>query len=324
MKALIATLLFAALLTSAADDATFEFKPNDRVVFIGDALIERDIQFNYLETMLTVRLHGTGVTFRNVGWSGDTVWGESRGVFGSQKDGYNALVRIIGETKPTVAFLNYGMNESFAGPEGVARFEQQYNTLLDDLNKQAPGVRVILVSPIPFIEVDAPPAARDPKTTQNVKLYADAVKALAVKRAARFIDLSKFGARSRGREGIAYTTDGLHLTEGGYYFYANFVMKQLGFKETNLGIDTRGDEYVPIASGMVQHNSPVGLNRLIAEKNLQFFNRWRPQNETYLFLFRKHEQGKNAKDIPAFDPVIEAKEKEIGKFADELAKQLKL
>ncbi len=62
----------------------------------------------------------------------------------------------------------------------------------------------------------------------------------------------------------------------------------------------------------------------IAEKNVQFFNKWRPQNETYLFLFRKHEQGKNAKEIPEFDPVIEAKEKEIANLAAALAKNLGL
>jgi hypothetical protein len=42
-----------------------------------------------------------------------------------------------------------------------------------------------------------------------------------------------------------------------------------------------------------------------------YFHRWRPQNETYLFGFRKHEQGKNGIEIPQFDPLVEAKEKAI-------------
>jgi hypothetical protein len=53
---------------------------------------------------------------------------------------------------------------------------------------------------------------------------------------------------------------------------------------------------------------------LIAEKNALFFNRHRPQNETYLFLFRKHEQGNNAVEIPQFDPLIAEKEKEIAEL----------
>jgi len=36
--------------------------------------------------------------------------------------------------------------------------------------------------------------------------------------------------------------------------------------------------------------------------------------ETYLFLFRKHEQGNNAVEIPQFDPLIAAKEKEIAEL----------
>ncbi len=53
------------------------------------------------------------------------------------------------------------------------------------------------------------------------------------------------------------------------------------------------------------------LRSAIVEKNLLYFYRWRPQNETYLFGFRKHEQGNNASEIPLFDPLVEEKEKAI-------------
>jgi hypothetical protein len=53
------------------------------------------------------------------------------------------------------------------------------------------------------------------------------------------------------------------------------------------------------------------LRQVINFKNELWFHRHRPQNETYLFLFRKHEQGRNAADIPKFDPLIEAEEKKI-------------
>ena len=46
------------------------------------------------------------------------------------------------------------------------------------------------------------------------------------------------------------------------------------------------------------------LRQAIRKKNELFFHRWRPQNETYLFGFRKHEQGKNAKEIAEFDPLV--------------------
>ncbi len=53
------------------------------------------------------------------------------------------------------------------------------------------------------------------------------------------------------------------------------------------------------------------LRLTIVEKNVLFFHRWRPQNETYLYGFRKHEQGRNAAEVPEFDPLIAEKEAEI-------------
>ncbi len=46
------------------------------------------------------------------------------------------------------------------------------------------------------------------------------------------------------------------------------------------------------------------LRRLLHRKNDLFFHHYRPQNETYLFLFRKHEQGNNAVEIDQFPPLI--------------------
>ena len=58
-------------------------------------------------------------------------------------------------------------------------------------------------------------------------------------------------------------------------------------------------------------SQPQQLRQLILRKNEMFFHRYRPQNETYLFLFRKHEQGNNAVEIPQFDPIVEDLEKQI-------------
>jgi hypothetical protein len=57
------------------------------------------------------------------------------------------------------------------------------------------------------------------------------------------------------------------------------------------------------------------LRKAIVAKNRLYFHRWRPQNETYLFGFRKQEQGQNAHEIPEFDPFVEKAEKEIAALA---------
>ena len=56
------------------------------------------------------------------------------------------------------------------------------------------------------------------------------------------------------------------------------------------------------------------MRQAIVAKNRLYFYRWRPQNETYLFGHRKHEQGRNAAELPHFDPLVSAKELEISKL----------
>ncbi|HZQ46769.1 MAG TPA: PVC-type heme-binding CxxCH protein, partial [Verrucomicrobiae bacterium] len=64
---------------------------------------------------------------------------------------------------------------------------------------------------------------------------------------------------------------------------------------------------VVIESGPQFEQAEV-LRQAIVKKNQLYFDRWRPQNETYLFGFRKYEQGKNAVEIPKFDPLIAEQE----------------
>ena len=66
------------------------------------------------------------------------------------------------------------------------------------------------------------------------------------------------------------------------------------------------------------------LLEAIRRKNELYFHRWRPQNVTYLFLFRKHEQGNNAVEIPQFDPLIAAEEQRIAELRKPQRRSYKL
>jgi hypothetical protein len=94
----------------------------------------------------------------------------------------------------------------------------------------------------------------------------------------------------------------MHLTEDGYQRTATEFAESLGVQ--------RGGE------NNHTWNELDALRRTVVAKNQLFFHRWRPENETYLFGFRKHEQGKNAKEVAEFDPLV-------GKAEEEIAKQLK-
>ena len=53
------------------------------------------------------------------------------------------------------------------------------------------------------------------------------------------------------------------------------------------------------------------LRAAIVEKNRLYFYHWRPQNITYLFGFRKHEQGNNAKEVAEFTGLVKKLEQNI-------------
>ena len=57
------------------------------------------------------------------------------------------------------------------------------------------------------------------------------------------------------------------------------------------------------------------LRERIVKKNELFFHRFRPQNQTYLFGFRRHEQSNNAAEIPEFDPLVTSLEEQIFELA---------
>ena len=90
-------------------------KDGDRVVLVGGTLIERERRYGYWEVALPAAYPDKNITFRNLGWSGDDVWGDARASFGTRADGFKALQDHVLALKPTVVILAYGGNESFDG-----------------------------------------------------------------------------------------------------------------------------------------------------------------------------------------------------------------
>ena len=166
--------------------AHLALKSGDRVVLLGGTFIEREQKYGYFEAALVSRFPGEKIIVRNLGWSGDTVWCDSRAGFGSPADGFARLSRQLQELKPTVAIVAYGNNEAYAGPAGLDRFLSGLKTLLDAL---APGgARIVLVSPLEHENL-GPPLADPVVYNQHAKLYSDALARLAAERGLPFVNL---------------------------------------------------------------------------------------------------------------------------------------
>src|SRR5690606_11702423 len=123
---LITCLPLEAVVAQGASEnsAAFHLNDGDRVVFLGNSLFEEDLRYGYLEYMLSTAFADKKITFRNIGWSGDTVFGEARSYYTSPPTAYDLLMQQLADTKPTVVFLAYGANEATKGKEGLAVFKE--------------------------------------------------------------------------------------------------------------------------------------------------------------------------------------------------------
>lgn len=311
---LLCTLVAAPSLGAAENSAEkFELRDGDRVVFLGNTLIERENTHGYWELMLTLAWPERNVTFRNLGWSGDTVWGESRAGFGTQADGFKALTSQVNEAKPTVIFVGYGNVEAFAGDAGLPKFREGFGRLLDVL--EATKARIVVLGPT-LQSGKVTPNPNWEAYNKNAAAYSAAMQEIAAKRGHRFVDFS----RSTSQE--SYQQDGLlGLTEDGNTAGALGYLYLLD--DITASLELSIDEELVGAQLESDDGTTPPLLAHIRKKNELFFHRWRPQNETYLFGFRKHEQGNNAKEVFEFDPLVAAEEKKIAEAREEIIAGLK-
>jgi lysophospholipase L1-like esterase len=303
-------LIVSTSRTAFAEQAEpFELKDGDVVALIGNTFVEREQDYSYLETLLRPRWPDRKISFRNLGWSGDTVYGASRGYFDGAEQGFERLKTISHELKPTVIFISYGMGESFDGDAGLPPFRSGLERMLDmlkDLN-----ARTVLIGPIRHENL-GPPMPDPAPHNAMLRKYADAMKDVAAARGHRFIDL--YELLGNGDAKTPLTGNGIHLTQYGYWRAAQAIAKGLGLSEPAANLPTCKSPLEPPSSDP-RAVAAEKMRQLAIQKNIQYFNQWRPANETYIFGFRKAEQGRNRVEMPRFTQSIDTLEDEITKLA---------
>ncbi len=292
LSLLLSISVFCFAENASAAPPAFELKSGDRIVFLGNTLIERSQKFGRWESVLMRSFPKAKLSFRNLGWSADTVWSESRGIFDPPAVGYQRMLKQVKDLKPQVIFVGYGGNEAFAGKKGLPAFEKQMETLLTDLKPT--GAKIVILSPHRFENAGHP--LPDPQShNKDLKLYSDCLQEIALRGNHNYVDLfTRLIPDPAGTPELKWTTNGIHLTESGYQRAAGMIAADLGLQPVTLSPENEQK-----------------IRQLTCEKNRHYFYNWRPQNITYLLGFRKHEQGQNAKELPQYIPLINAKETEI-------------
>ncbi len=305
LTCLIVACGIAGLAHSASEP--FEIKAGDRVVLIGDTWFEREGVAAALESRLYQRWAPRAFSVRNLSFAADRPDGVSRASFDPPGAGFKRMQEQIALVKPNVAIIGYGMaaaleeltyktNDWTLNPDvarygndfTAARFQKDLNQLIEALTTANGGpVRLVFVAPIRPEDLRAKrPQLPSPKVLTDILVsYRAAIVAVAKERGGRFVDTP---ALTPAKETLTFNS--IHPSDAGLERWADLVAGDLGWGS--------GSERKWTAP------QTTALRAALARKNDLFFHRWRPANHTYIFGFRKHEQGKNAVDMPQFDELL--------------------
>ncbi|GAB2791278.1 hypothetical protein GCM10027275_40280 [Rhabdobacter roseus] len=257
----------ASVLAQPKPPGTFELKDGDRVVFLGNSLFENDLPYGYLELALATRWPHRNVTYRNLGWTGDTVWGEARSYFTNPPTAYDLLMDQLTKAQPTVVFIAYGGIEALEGEAGLPRFREGLQKLLDKVDEL--GARAVLLSPIPVTTATAAVATAAERNAK-LEMYASAVAKMAVERGKPFIDL--YGPMREAAAQVPVSDNGIHLNETGYYYLALALEKGLGLAQrggqTTLTVSKNSAQASAPAKILAATKPGESLRFTIEEKNL--------------------------------------------------------
>ncbi len=277
--------LLVAPSLSAADPL---LRPGDRLALVGGTLVEQMRGDASLERELQTRQPTWQLRLRNVGWSGDNTFGFARKVFDTNPEkGFERLQADLDLAQPTVILFAYGFAEASNGAAAVAEMESGLNRLVE--TALAGQRRVILMHPF------ALPGVLTADYAQQIEAARTVIDRVASKHQVPVVKTSCDD----------FTTDGLLPSGAGYQQIASGLADALvGIRQTTLRDDAQTEQQ---------------LRDAILRKEELFFHRHRPQNETYLLLFRKHEQGNNAVELPQFDPLVDEIDQEIWRLAGALS-----
>ena len=277
MKKLLLALCCVLPATTFGQSPKFELKRGAHVAIIGNTTADRMQHHGWLETYIHKLHPGHNLTFRNLGFPGDTLTTRSRSAsFGSPDE-------WLTKVKADVVFCLFGYNEAMLGEEKLGQFKADLAKLIDDMlakkynGQSAP--RLVFFSPIAHENLYNPHLPDGTENNVKLEMYAKAMGEVCAAKKAEFVDLFTMSKRwysgiskakyirSRrlyqemysGRPGVpALTLNGIHLRDYGNHMLARSILKDLFDK------DAPDDD-----------KEVLRLRDAVLEKNYEWFSRYR-------------------------------------------------
>jgi glucose/arabinose dehydrogenase/lysophospholipase L1-like esterase len=252
----------------------FPLNVGDHICIVGNQLAERMQYQGWLDTLLHARFPRHDLVIRNLGFSGDEVATRLRSKnFGSPDEWLSGKAEVIGgyeenrlkdaNTKADVVFAFFGYNESYGGDAGLPAFRKQLDdwithTLAQKYNgKSAP--RVVLFSPIAHEDLHNPDLPDGRENNARLELYTLAMSQVAAAHSVRFVNLFAPTKALYATAKSPLTADGVHLNDEGNRSVATIIDREL------FGAPPRAYPAAYLSA----------LQKAVAEKSFQWFNRYR-------------------------------------------------
>ncbi|WP_339728231.1 PVC-type heme-binding CxxCH protein [Maribacter stanieri] len=267
-----------------------QITPHSSIVLIGNNLGSRMLNYGSLETELQLRHPNDSLIIRNMCDGGDTPgfrphsgrvspWAfpgaekfqselaqnsGSEGVFETPDEWLSRL-----EADIILAFFGY--NESFEGAAGLENYKTELDAFIKhSLSQKYNGSttpQLVIVSPIAFENIsDHVDVPNGDLENENLKLYADAMKAISASNNIPFIDVYNPSKKWFENPETDFTIDGSQLNEEGYNKLAEFLADELTGNRAIKSEEKR-----------------VAVNDAIKEKNFHWHNDYKIPNGVHVF-----------------------------------------
>ncbi|HSG69233.1 MAG TPA: GDSL-type esterase/lipase family protein, partial [Planctomycetaceae bacterium] len=222
LAALVLSVLFIPSISPAAE---LELQQGDHICLVGNALGERMQHHNWWETLLHQKFPSKELTVRNLCFPGDEPNERIR------SENFGSPDAHLTHSKASVVLYFFGFNESFAGVDGLQKFQSEIEQLVEHTKQQnysgkgAP--RIVLVSPIAFENTGDKNLPTGETQNKNLALYTTALSQAAQKTGVGFVDLFRPTLELFEKSNQRLTLNGAHLNDDGYRELAGILMDGL-------------------------------------------------------------------------------------------------
>jgi glucose/arabinose dehydrogenase/azurin len=291
MRAILLASTITAITSLAASWPTLD--DGEIILLYGNSMVDRLQDTGVMEAYLQLAQADKKLQLRSLAYAGDELGCRVRPV------GYKNHLRSLLKTWPSKTLIaGFGMNESFAGPDGLPTFRNDLQAFVDQMTARHPGARIVFLSPIAMEPVRSPHLPDAAKRNADIALYADAMQAFC-ESSARFFYLDLFVPSQQlyAAKDEPLTVDGIHLNDAGSRLIGAHIGRTL----------TAGSE-------QLQPSRVAEIAKAVADKSAQVEILTNTLNGVHLYGVRKRDREYDG-EMPVYEKAIALGDSLIWKMA---------